>query len=116
MRARQPDRTGTVERNGVRIYYEVHGDGVPTVLLMPSWSIVHSRMWKAQIPYLARHYRVIAFDGRGNGKSDRPKGAEAYRAEEYVADAVAVLDATDTERDRPIFAAYLDTYGDFPSL
>jgi len=98
MRARQPDRTGYIERDGVKSYYEVHGDGAVTLLLMPSWSIGHSRLWKAQVPYLARHYRVITFDGRGNGKSDRPKGAEGYRTDEYVADAVAVLDATGTER------------------
>jgi len=55
-------------------------------------------VWKGQIPYLARTYRVVAFDGRGNGLSERPRGAEAYRAEEYMADAVAVMDATGTER------------------
>ena len=98
MRARQPDRTGYIERDGVKSYYEVHGDGAPTLLLMPSWSLVHSGMWKAQVHFLARHYRVITFDGRGNGKSDRPKGAEPYRTREFVADAVAVLDATETER------------------
>ncbi len=98
MRARQPDQTGYVNRDGVRIHYEVHGAGGRTVLLLPAWSIVHSHMWKAQVPYLARHYRVIAFDGRGNGLSDRPKGADAYIAQEFVADAIAVLDATATER------------------
>jgi pimeloyl-ACP methyl ester carboxylesterase/predicted glycosyltransferase len=98
MRARQPDRSGHVEREGVKIYYEVHGEGPATLVLLPAWSIVHSRLWKAQIPYLARHYRVITFDGRGNGRSDRPQGAEAYRSEEIVRDAVAVMDATETER------------------
>lgn len=98
MRAREPDQSGHVEREGVRLHYEVHGDGRPTLLLLPSWAIVHSRLWKAQIPYLARHYRVIAFDPRGNGRSDRPKGADAYRTRELVADALAVLDATGTRR------------------
>jgi pimeloyl-ACP methyl ester carboxylesterase len=51
-----------------------------------------------QIPYLARHCRVLTFDGRGNGRSDRPADAEAYREEEYAADALAVLDATATDR------------------
>jgi pimeloyl-ACP methyl ester carboxylesterase/predicted glycosyltransferase len=98
MRAREPDRSGNIERDGVRIHYDVYGDGPSTLLLMPSWSIVHSRLWKAQIPYLARYYRVITFDGRGNGLSDRPSGAEAYRASEFMADALAVMDATGTER------------------
>jgi pimeloyl-ACP methyl ester carboxylesterase/predicted glycosyltransferase len=98
MRARLADRSGYVEREGVRIYYEVYGTAAFTLLLLPCWSIVHSRVWKAQIPYLAHTYRVVAFDGRGNGLSGRPGGAEAYRAEEYVADAIAVMDATETER------------------
>ncbi|HEU0335427.1 MAG TPA: alpha/beta hydrolase [Gaiellaceae bacterium] len=97
-RARYPDREGYVERDGVRSFYEVYGEGEPTVLLLPTWSIVHSRHWKMQIPYLARHCRVLTFDGRGNGRSDRPSEADAYREEEYAADALAVLDATGTER------------------
>jgi pimeloyl-ACP methyl ester carboxylesterase/predicted glycosyltransferase len=97
-RARYPDSEGYVERDGVRIFYEVYGDGEPTVLFLPTWSIVHSRTWKLQIPYLARHCRVVVFDGRGNGRSDRPSGAEAYAEPEFAADALAVLDATETER------------------
>ena len=72
--------------------------GEPTVLLLPTWSIIHSRHWKAQIPYLARHARVVTFDGRGNGSSDRPDTAEAYAEREFAADALAVMDATGTER------------------
>ena len=77
-RARYPDSEGYVERDGVRIFYEVYGRGEPTVLLLPTWSIIHSRQWKMQIPYLARHCRVVTFDGRGNGRSDRPTEASAY--------------------------------------
>ena len=51
-----------------------------------------------QIPYLARHCRVVTFDGRGNGRSDRPQEAAAYDEREFAADALAVLDATETER------------------
>jgi pimeloyl-ACP methyl ester carboxylesterase/predicted glycosyltransferase len=97
-RARYPDADGYVERDGVRVFYEVYGDGEPTVLLLPTWSIVHSRHWKMQIPYLVRHCRVVTFDGRGNGRSDRPSGAEAYAVPEFAADALAVLDATSTDR------------------
>ena len=96
-RARYPDDEGFVERNGVRIFYEVYGQGEPTVLLLPTWSIVHSRHWKMQIPYLSRHARVITFDGRGNGRSDRPQTPESYDEREFAGDAVAVLDATGTE-------------------
>jgi pimeloyl-ACP methyl ester carboxylesterase/predicted glycosyltransferase len=98
MRASQPIRDGYVERDGVKIFYEVFGSGEPTVLLLPTWSIIHSRQWKMQIPYLSRHCRVITFDGRGNGRSDRPTDAEAYAETEFAADAIAVLDATETPR------------------
>ena len=97
-RARYPDADGFVERDGVKIFYEVYGDGKATILLLPPWSIVHSRGWKMQIPYLARHYRVITFDPRGNGRSDRPIGPNAYDEREFAADAVAVLDATGSDR------------------
>jgi pimeloyl-ACP methyl ester carboxylesterase len=97
-RARYPDEDGYVERDGVRLYYEVYGSGEPTVFLMPTWSIIHSRHWKMQIPFLARHCRVVTFDGRGNGRSDRPAEPDAYREEEFAADALAVMGATATER------------------
>jgi hypothetical protein len=49
----------------------------PGVLLLPTWSINHSRHWKPQIGYLARHFRVVAFDGRGNALSGRPAAPAA---------------------------------------
>src|SRR5437764_9206754 len=97
MRARYPEQEGFVEREDVRIFYEVFGTGDPTVLLLPTWSILHSRLWKAQVPYLARHCRVITFDGRGNGRSSRPASPDAYSDREFVADALAVMDATTTQ-------------------
>jgi pimeloyl-ACP methyl ester carboxylesterase len=97
-RARYPDETGYIERDGVKLYYEVYGSGEPTVFLLPTWSIIHSRHWKMQIPYLARHCRVVTFDGRGNGRSDRPQESRAYDEREFAADALAVLDVTSTER------------------
>ena len=93
-RARYPDSSGYIKRDGVRLYYEVYGSDGPTVFLLPTWSIIHSRHWKMQIPYLARHCRVLTFDGRGNGRSDRP--VAGYQEAEFAADAVAVMDATAT--------------------
>jgi pimeloyl-ACP methyl ester carboxylesterase/predicted glycosyltransferase len=95
-RAMAPDASGYVTRDGVRLYWETYGSGEPTVLLLPTWSIIHSRHWKMQIPYLARHCRVVTFDGRGNGRSDRPE--EGYGEQEFAADALAVMDATATDR------------------
>ena len=74
MRARYPDVEDVVVRDGVRIGYEVYGSGAPTILLPTSNPIVHARQWKAQVPFLARHFRVVVVDGRGNGRSDRPAG------------------------------------------
>ena len=95
-RARYPDESGYAERGGVKLHYEVYGSGEPTVLLLPTWSIIYSRHWKMQIPYLARHCRVVTFDGRGNGRSDRPEAG--YDEREFAADALAVMDATGTGR------------------
>jgi pimeloyl-ACP methyl ester carboxylesterase len=97
-RARYPDAEGFVQRDGVSIFWERYGDGDPTILLLPTWTIVHSRCWKMQIPYLSRHCRVVTFDPRGNGRSDRPQDPDAYVEEEFAADALAVLDATGTDR------------------
>jgi pimeloyl-ACP methyl ester carboxylesterase/UDP:flavonoid glycosyltransferase YjiC (YdhE family) len=98
MRARLPDESGYVVNSGVRIHYEVHGMGEPTILLLPTWAIVDSRHWKMQVPFLARYYRVITFDPRGNGRSDRPKDPAAYAASVFASDIEAVLDATGTQR------------------
>jgi pimeloyl-ACP methyl ester carboxylesterase len=97
MRACEPVEDGYVERDGVKLFYEVFGQGEPTVLLLPTWSIIHSRHWKFQVPDLARRHRVVTFDGRGNGRSDRPVGSSAYHPTEFAADAIAVMDATGTD-------------------
>jgi pimeloyl-ACP methyl ester carboxylesterase/UDP:flavonoid glycosyltransferase YjiC (YdhE family) len=98
MRARLPDESGYVANSGVRIHYEVHGTGQPTLLLLPTWAIVDSQHWKMQIPFLARNHRVITFDPRGNGRSDRPRDPAAYADAAFASDIGAVLDVTGTER------------------
>jgi pimeloyl-ACP methyl ester carboxylesterase/predicted glycosyltransferase len=98
MRAREPDHEGVIERDGVRVGYDVYGAGEPTIVLLTSWAIVHARQWKAQVPYLARRFRVVTVEGRGNGRADRPETAAAYSDREYVDDAIAVLDAAGADR------------------
>jgi len=98
VRALEPAVEGFIERDGVKVGYEVFGSGSPTVLMMPAWSIVASRIWKAQVPFLARHHRVVTFDPRGNGRSDRPTDPDAMADRHFVDDALQVLDATDTEQ------------------
>jgi len=97
--ARRPDAAGdATSPDGVRIHYDVYGSGSPTLVLLPSAPIVHSRQWKGQIHFLSRHYRVVTYDGRGNGLSDRPEEPAAYHDDRYVDDLVTVMDATDTGR------------------
>jgi pimeloyl-ACP methyl ester carboxylesterase/UDP:flavonoid glycosyltransferase YjiC (YdhE family) len=106
MKARQPDQCGYAVNDGVRIYYEVHGSGPRTVVLLPTWQIVDSGVWKMQVPYLSRHARVVTYDARGNGRSDRPQEPEAYAGPVVADDLRAVLDATET--DRAVLVAYCD--------
>jgi pimeloyl-ACP methyl ester carboxylesterase/predicted glycosyltransferase len=95
MRAKLPRKDGFVERDGVKLHYEIYGDGPQTMVFVPPWAIVHSRIYKAQLPYFSERFRCITYDGRGNGKSDRPEDVAAYSLENHVADALAVMDATD---------------------
>ena len=96
-RARYPDAEGLLDRDGVQIHWESYGHGSPTILFMPTWSIIHSRCWKMQIPEFARRHRVLTFDPRGNGASSHVTEPSAYAEEEFAADALAVLDATATD-------------------
>ncbi len=101
MRALDPHTTGYAvnPHDGVRSYFEIYGpdDTDLTLALLPTWSLVHSRIWKMQIPYFARHgYRVITWDGRGNGRSGRPE--EGYSTHDFVEDALAVLDEAGIDR------------------
>jgi pimeloyl-ACP methyl ester carboxylesterase/predicted glycosyltransferase len=97
VRAREPDSSGyATTEDGLRLWYEVHGDGGPTIVLLPCNPISHSRLWKAQVHYLARHHRVIVYDGRGNGRSDHPDPDGVWEAGWWASDCLTVLDATDT--------------------
>ncbi|MFL6027333.1 MAG: hypothetical protein ACJ72K_10365, partial [Friedmanniella sp.] len=84
-RARRPDATGVAVRDGVRLAWASYGSQEPSIVLMPTWSIVPSRVWKAQVATLARHFRVVTFDGRGSGASGRPVGAASYTDAQYAA-------------------------------
>jgi pimeloyl-ACP methyl ester carboxylesterase len=95
MRARRPDLEGYADCAGVKVAYEVFGEGnEPTIVLVHGWHIAHSRLWKMQVPYLARHYRVVTFDWPGNGRSDRPDDPAVFS--QMGAWVPAVMDATGT--------------------
>ena len=98
MRALAPQVSGHVDCDGLEIGYEVFGDGDTTVLLMPTWTIIHSRFWKLQVPYLARFFRVITYDGPGNGRSPQSTDPADYSMSAQVGYARAVLDECQTDR------------------
>lgn len=91
-----PTATGSVLRAGATISYQVFGTNGPTLLLLPTWEIVHQQAWKMQLSSLARHYRVISYDAVGTGRSTRPLDPNRYNFSNRVADAIAVLDAAQT--------------------
>jgi pimeloyl-ACP methyl ester carboxylesterase/UDP:flavonoid glycosyltransferase YjiC (YdhE family) len=96
-RARTPDAAGiTRAEDGTELSWEVHGQGSPTIVLLPPNPISHSRIWKGQVHYLARHFRVVTYDGRGNGNSGSPDPTVPWDEDWNVIDCLAVLDATTT--------------------
>lgn len=97
-RARQPDASGYARsHDGLRLYYEVFGSGSRTIVFLPANPISHSRLWKAQVSYLARHFRVVVYDGRGNGLSDHPNPSGKWLERWYAEDCLTVMDVTGTE-------------------
>jgi pimeloyl-ACP methyl ester carboxylesterase/predicted glycosyltransferase len=101
MRAVAPVTTGhaTNPADGVRIAYAIFGprDAARTILFLPTWSIIHSRCWKMQVPYFAQQgFRVATFDGRGNGGSDRPPSG--YTTDDFARDTLAIMDTIGIDR------------------
>ena len=80
-----------LDRDGVRIYHEVHGEG-PALILTHGYSST-SQMWAGQIDTLAPHFTVVTWDMRGHGQSDYPLDQAQYSEEATVADMAALLDA-----------------------
>lgn len=81
----------SLNRNGVKIHYEVYGSG-PVILLSHGYSAT-SRMWAGQVDALSRHYKLVTWDMRGHGQSDYPDDQAAYSQELTVDDMAAILDA-----------------------
>ncbi|WP_291688747.1 alpha/beta fold hydrolase [Bradyrhizobium sp.] len=84
-----------MDRDGVKIHYEVHGSG-PALLLTHGYSST-SAMWKGQIEALSRHHKLVLWDMRGHGKSDYPDDPATYSEALTVADMAALLDAVGAE-------------------
>lgn len=84
-----------LDRDGVRIHYEVAGDG-PALILTHGYSST-AAMWDGQIAPLAKRFKVVTWDMRGHGQSDYPDDLAAYSEEATVADMAALLDVVGTK-------------------
>lgn len=83
-----------LKSNDIELYYEIHGDGKPLVLISglgyPMWQ------WHKMVPYLAEYFQVITFDNRGVGQSDKPAGP--YTAQMLAADTIGLMDMLGIEK------------------
>ena len=77
-------------RDGVKIYYETHGEG-PVILLSHGYSAT-SQMWRGQIEPLSKKHQLVIWDMRGHGQSDYLEDQSAYSEETTVDDMAALLD------------------------
>lgn len=84
-----------LNRDGVKIYYEVHGSG-PAVLLSHGYSAT-SAMWTGQVDALSRAHTLILWDMRGHGASDSPDDPTLYSEAHTVADMAALLDTVNAQ-------------------
>ena len=79
----------TAKVSDIQVYYEVHGSGEPLLLIMGLGA--HANSWEMQIPDFSREHKVIAFDNRGAGRSDKP--SQPYTMPQMADDAAGLLDA-----------------------
>lgn len=79
----------TTRVGDINIYYEVHGEGEALVLVIGHGS--NSLRWFRQVPVLSKEYRVVIFDNRGAGRSDKPD--IPYTVEMMAGDIAGLLDA-----------------------
>lgn len=79
----------TASIQGVNLYYETSGAGVPVLLIGGLGST--TELWHRQMPVLEEHHLVVRFDNRGAGRSDVPPGP--YTVREMASEAVQLLDA-----------------------
>ncbi|MBI5260435.1 MAG: alpha/beta fold hydrolase [Bradyrhizobium sp.] len=85
-----------IDRNGVKIHYEVYGNG-PPLLLTHGYSAT-SAMWQGQVDALSKDHQLILWDMRGHGASDYPDDPNAYSETLTVGDMAALLDAVGAKR------------------
>ena len=88
-------RSGTVRANGQELYYEVHGEGQPLILVMGLG--YDSTLWTlAQVPALSPKFQVVIFDNRDAGRSSQ--ATSAYTIADMADDTAALMDALDINK------------------
>jgi len=85
-----------LNRDGVNIYYEVHGSG--TVLLLTHGYSATAQMWKGNIAALSKKHTLVTWDMRGHGQSDYPADQSAYSEGSTIADMAAILDQVGAQK------------------
>lgn len=101
------DEIGFAESDGVKISWRRYGDATETILFVPTWNFVDSRVLRRQVDGLRDRFRVITYDARGSGESDHPPSG--YGFDDHARDALSVLDATNTPSSS-VVAASLGTH------
>ncbi len=77
-------------RSGIELYYELHGEGYPFVLIAGTGS--HCHKWTTfQTPFFSQHYQTLIYDHRGAGRSDHPD--HDYTIEMFAQDLAELTDA-----------------------
>jgi pimeloyl-ACP methyl ester carboxylesterase len=89
--------------DGTTIAWRRYGGGAASVLFVPTWNLVDSRVVGHQVAALAPHATVVTFDARGSGESDRPP--RGYGFSLHAADASAVMKASGLERAAVVTAS-----------
>lgn len=74
--------------NGIKLYYEIYGDGDPVVLIEGLGSQLQS--WATQVPIYSKHFKIVVFDNRGAGKSDKPEAG--YSTQDMAQDTASLMD------------------------
>lgn len=84
----KPKQSGFAPINGIRVWYAIFGHGKPVILL--HGGLANSNYWGFQVPVLAKHYKVIVMDSRGQGRSTNDR--KPYSYDLMASDVIALMD------------------------
>ena len=96
------------EIDGLKMYYEIHGDGDETLILTAGLS-GNTESWLEQIPVFSERYRTVVFDNRGAGKTDKPDGE--YSTTLFARDLAGLMDVLEIESAHFVGASMGGTIG-----